>query len=249
MMNCQRRILLQNANNFRDLGGYPTRQGYTTCWGKLFRTECLRYLTPSDWEKLESLGIKTLIDLRGESEAKQRPVNPPEFFEYVNLPFINLQHFAAEKKQDDSMTISLVMQYSNIYENSPEQIARVFNKILCGIKKGAVAFFCTGGKDRTGMTAATLLTLCGVSDDDIISDYMVTEIYNSNFDHGIYRKLKEESSTLSQNMDHSRELLQSRAETMVQFLNYLRGMDLHKFLNDHGFSYESQAELVRRMVE
>ena len=39
-------------------------------------------------------------------------------------------------------------------------------------------FNCTAGKDRTGITAALLLAICGVDYHDIVSDYMVSEIYN-----------------------------------------------------------------------
>ena len=81
-MNHQRRILLENANNFRDLGGYSATGGHTTCWGKLFRTESLRYLSNADWKTLESIGVRTLIDLRGESEVQDRPINAPGLFIY-----------------------------------------------------------------------------------------------------------------------------------------------------------------------
>ena len=42
---------------------------------------------------------------------------------------------------------------------------------------GGVLFHCTAGKDRTGCTAALLLTLAGVGREDILADYQVTELY------------------------------------------------------------------------
>jgi hypothetical protein len=33
-------------------------------------------------------------------------------------------------------------------------------------------FFCKIGKDRTGLLAALVLSCCGASDDEIVSDYM-----------------------------------------------------------------------------
>ena len=36
------------------------------------------------------------------------------------------------------------------------------------------AFYCTAGKDRTGVMAAVLLGLLGVSDEDIAADYLLT---------------------------------------------------------------------------
>ncbi|MBO4292407.1 MAG: tyrosine-protein phosphatase [Lachnospiraceae bacterium] len=249
-MKHQRRILLENANNFRDLGGYPAADGKTTCWGKLFRTESLRYLSGADWKTLETLGVKTLIDLRGEPEARERPVNAPESFIYRNLPFINRQRFLeAGKSGDNSMLISLIMRYSVIYENSPEQVAKVLEEILAGLDRGAVAFFCTGGKDRTGMTAATILALCGVPDDDIVTDYMVTEVYDASPERGVYGKLSSDRLVIPRESEKNEDKLRSKAETMRSFLEYLHGMDLRAFLNDHGFSYEAQNNLIGMMVE
>ena len=249
-MNHQRRILLENANNFRDLGGYSATGGHTTCWGKLFRTESLRYLSNADWKTLESIGVRTLIDLRGESEVQDRPINAPGLFIYRNLPFINIQKFRKQgESADNSMVVSLVMNYSSIYENSPEQIVKVLHEILTGLDRGAVAFFCTGGKDRTGMTAATLLALCGVPDDDIVTDYMVTEIYDANPTRGVYGKLMSENVVTSRTPEKSKDILKSKAETMRSFLEYLHSIDLREFLNENGFSYDRQDELIERMVE
>lgn len=39
---------------------------------------------------------------------------------------------------------------------------------------GAALFHCTGGKDRTGLTAALLLTALGVDRDQILDDYELT---------------------------------------------------------------------------
>ena len=147
------------------------------------------------------------------------------------------------------MVVSLVMNYSSIYENSPEQIVKVLHEILTGLDRGAVAFFCTGGKDRTGMTAATLLALCGVPDDDIVTDYMVTEIYDANPTRGVYGKLMSENVVTSRTPEKSKDILKSKAETMRSFLEYLHSIDLREFLNENGFSYDRQDELIERMVE
>jgi protein tyrosine/serine phosphatase len=40
---------------------------------------------------------------------------------------------------------------------------------------GAVLFHCRLGKDRTGVFSALVLKLAGVSDDDIVEDYMLTQ--------------------------------------------------------------------------
>ena len=45
---------------------------------------------------------------------------------------------------------------------------------ISNVDEGAILFNCTAGKDRTGIVAALLLGLVGVSSDDIIYDYTLT---------------------------------------------------------------------------
>ena len=40
--------------------------------------------------------------------------------------------------------------------------------------EGALLFHCAGGRDRTGLIAAILLTLAGVEEDAIVADYLET---------------------------------------------------------------------------
>lgn len=51
----------------------------------------------------------------------------------------------------------------------PSQFCAVFTAI--GSAPGAVLVHCAGGKDRTGMVIAMLLTLTGVEEDAIVADY------------------------------------------------------------------------------
>ena len=250
----KRRIVLEEANNFRDLGGYPAAGGHTTAWGKLFRTELLRYLSASDWEKLHALGISTLIDLRSVPESKDRPVNPPDGFTYWIMPFINWQSFqSTEQKKDESMKLSLEERYPILYERSAENIAMGLSAILDGLSSGSVAFFCTAGKDRTGMMAASVLFLLGVSDEDIVADYMMTEVYNADRERGVYRRLAqdvpEKLSKEEKRPKYSAEMLASKPEIMHSFVRYLHELDLPTFLDAHGFPLRSQDALRSCMLD
>ena len=44
-----------------------------------------------------------------------------------------------------------------------------------------IVFHCTGGKDRTGVVGAVLLRALGVSDEDVVADYAVSEAYLGGF--------------------------------------------------------------------
>ena len=60
----ERLIPLVGANNFRDLGGYPTNDGGTTRWGQLFRSDALHELTEDDLALLRGMGLAGVVDLR-----------------------------------------------------------------------------------------------------------------------------------------------------------------------------------------
>lgn len=54
------RILnLEGSCNFRDLGGYRTRDGRELKWGRVFRTGVLSYFTPNDHEQLNQLWCRS----------------------------------------------------------------------------------------------------------------------------------------------------------------------------------------------
>ena len=57
--------------------------------------------------------------------------------------------------------------YSEFFANGVRAIAAQ--------PEGAILFHCRLGKDRSGVFAALLLSLAGVSDEDVIADYMLTE--------------------------------------------------------------------------
>ncbi|MEM7296528.1 MAG: tyrosine-protein phosphatase [Pseudomonadota bacterium] len=54
----QRRVDLDGALNFRDLGGYPTADGATLRWRQMFRSDGLHLLTTEDVRRLrEDIGL------------------------------------------------------------------------------------------------------------------------------------------------------------------------------------------------
>ncbi|SFJ72641.1 Tyrosine phosphatase family protein [Paenibacillus sp. UNC496MF] len=69
----ERKVNLQGAFNFRDLGGYKTTDGHTVKWGKLYRAEELGRLAAADLRYVRRMGIKTDVDYRTDAEAKAMP--------------------------------------------------------------------------------------------------------------------------------------------------------------------------------
>lgn len=71
----QRVIALKGTQNTRDIGGYQTDDGREVRWGKILRSDNLSRLRPEDFQQLEDMGLKTVIDLRTPKEVKNAPTN------------------------------------------------------------------------------------------------------------------------------------------------------------------------------
>lgn len=66
-------VPLKGGSNFRDLGGYRTADGRTVRRQAVFRSAHLGTLTEEDRTALRGLGVRTIVDLRGVSEAAETP--------------------------------------------------------------------------------------------------------------------------------------------------------------------------------
>lgn len=73
----------------------------------------------------------------------------------------------------------LILLNKVLVEAGARQIGRAMNVVTCGASKeseeedgeGRVYFYCSAGKDRTGLLAALILRLLEVNEDDVIRDY------------------------------------------------------------------------------
>src|SRR5260370_19441970 len=80
-----RHLNLAGASNFRDLGGYPARDGRPIRWRQIFRSNHLAHLTESDIELLRPLGLKSAFDFRG-TEARAAAMRGLEELAVHSLP-------------------------------------------------------------------------------------------------------------------------------------------------------------------
>ncbi|HET6311393.1 MAG TPA: tyrosine-protein phosphatase [Candidatus Nitrosotalea sp.] len=164
-----RRLDWPDCRNTRDLGGLP-RAGGTTRMGVLVRSDNIAHLTPAGREALIAYGVTTVIDLRTISEVAR----VPNAFAggggalYRHRPLI-----------DDSMMVELgaasgmFERYLMMLDGRPEAFRAIFEAVAEA--EGGTVFHCFAGKDRTGLVAAMLLSLAGVPDDAIASDFAETD--------------------------------------------------------------------------
>ena len=175
--------LLRAMPNFRDLGGIPTGPGRAVRRGLLYRAPVPRDLPEDDAARLKALRPAVIIDLRGEAEAAERPSQMPEGLSVRAAPHPvepRTRAFVEEIMQGEPLAhhhahAAMVRSYRGYIEDMGDIFASAVRTALTAAADGhPVIFHCTAGKDRTGTTAAIILSLMGAPKARIVEDYLAT---------------------------------------------------------------------------
>jgi len=184
------RISITTAPNLRDLGGWRTSDGSVVRRGVVYRSAELARLSGDDVLAFGALGIRTVYDLRTAAERSAHPdqlppptkltvldvladatgAAPAELAEALHDP-----HAASAALGDGKAQSMFVAAYGDLV-TLPSAIGayrRLFTELADAQHRPAL-FHCTTGKDRTGWAAAALHMLLGVSEDDVMRDYLLT---------------------------------------------------------------------------
>jgi protein-tyrosine phosphatase len=174
-----RRVVLDGATNFRDLGGYATRDGGITRWRTVYRSDGLHELTASDLDRMGELGIRNVYDLRRDDERAVRPNRVTSIALCLMSP-VEAGGVAAPDlavlTDRRSGELFLHRLYEDMLVHSGAVIGEVFWMLSAADGLPAV-FHCHAGKDRTGLIAALLLELLGVDRETVLDDYQLTETF------------------------------------------------------------------------
>jgi protein-tyrosine phosphatase len=169
---------LQGATNFRDLGGYVGHAGRAVRWRRLFRSDHLAGLTDGDKEHLAGIGLARSFDFRGVAERAATPYELSGLTQHSLAiePRVvqRIQGLVSQGESPSARTMALLMQdlYRSFVDDQSHRFAELFGHLLEADEP--VVFHCTAGKDRTGFAAALVLLALGVSHDDVMQDYLLT---------------------------------------------------------------------------
>lgn len=184
----ERRLPLEKANNFRDLGGYQTLDGRRVRWGMLYRSDSLHRLSDNDQIALSRLPLRRIIDFRDPDERRTRVSRLPEPEpELVTIPVATEQFSATAierriraREVADIDFWALMEQGNREFVKDFEEEFSHFFVLLSNPETIPTVFHCTAGKDRTGFAAALVLRALGVPRETVIRDYMLTNLYTAN---------------------------------------------------------------------
>ncbi|KIZ41796.1 MULTISPECIES: tyrosine-protein phosphatase [Rhodopseudomonas] len=173
-----RHLALAGASNFRDLGGYPARDGRLVRWRRLFRSSHLGDLTVPDIELLRGLGLKSAFDLRGIEErlssaccddtitVHSLPIEPSV------LVALKTRLLSSEPLTGAETAALMRESYRGFVQENTPAFRTLFTHLLRD--DGPLVIHCTAGKDRTGFACALILNALGVSEDLVVEDYLLT---------------------------------------------------------------------------
>jgi len=238
-------IELQGAYNVRDLGGLRTKDGRITRPGVIYRGDSLDNITPGDTKILfEKLGIGTIIDLRtkAETELVDELHFPVPRYRYSVLVEGRLGH--EPFPSDDPAELAKV--YLSNLDNGRGAVKGTLEIIARNLDAGvATLFHCAAGRDRTGIMAALLLGLVGVTDGQIAMDYVQS---NRNA-RRVTKKLAE--NPLYANHDKDRpEVILLHERSILGFMKLLRAEfgGPRQFCLDSGVTAETISTIEQKFV-
>ncbi len=227
--------------NFRDLGGLPTEDGRQTKYGSIYRSGKLDKITKDGLSDLKMLGIQHVLDLRTPEEIKKKPDKLPSDgpIKWVNLPYGGMNYHEIHKARKDIRKQTpaefdgdgKMEEISRRFVNqATPQLRQVFDFLLS--EQGTpLVFHCTAGKDRTGFTAAMILSSLGVSEKTIMDEYLLSNYYRHDL---IERKAKLGARILGIDHTASRTIMDVRPSYLQAGFEEIRKEygSTDKFLQD-----------------
>ena len=173
-----RHLNLSGASNFRDLGGYPGKDGRIVRWRQIFRSNHLGRLTEADIELLRPLGLRSAFDFRGAEERATAMCGLAEIAVH-SLPIEPTVVAALRARLAGGVALSSadaleVMRdsYRNYVRYNTPSFRALFAHLLKD--RAPLVIHCSAGKDRTGFACALILHALGVPDETIAEDYLLT---------------------------------------------------------------------------
>ena len=144
-------------------------------WGLLYRADGIHRIEGADLARVAALGIRTVLDLRTAASSTTTAACRPSRSNaaYHHLPLL-------EQVWERDLPVAETTRSSS----SPAATSRCSSRArarssprsttIADADRLPLVFHCSAGKDRTGVLAAVLLSVLGVSDDDIAADYALS---------------------------------------------------------------------------
>ncbi|KAH9996115.1 tyrosine phosphatase [Xylariaceae sp. FL0662B] len=261
---------IPGVDNFRDIGGYPicSQPGKVVRRGVVFRSGRLSEATEEGISRLRQLGITDVYDLRSKQELKHlgklgehNQVKEWDSAKRVYLPVFRNEDYSPEAIAIRNTNYGLgsegfVSAYMDILvaaspqSNASKPFTVIFSHLASQASPTPVIIHCTGGKDRTGLACALILSLCGVADEVIAHEYSLTDL-GLGLRHEMIIQFLMNEEAFKNNPEGARRMVRAPQEAMLGTLRKIRSEygSVEKCVIDLGFlSEEGINQLRHNMV-
>lgn len=202
-----RDVAFNTLSNFRELGGYRTSDGRTVRHGLIWRGGSLGWLDAGELDRVRQIGFRCDLDFRSAIEADEMPDPrlPGVIYErscamldargdeidfspegiarileaHREVRGIDaLDHLEDGSSDTDMFSPKALAVMDDIYVSMAFD-STAYRRLFAHLveEEVPIVFHCTAGKDRTGVAAMLVLLALGVSEEDALYDYLLTNVY------------------------------------------------------------------------
>lgn len=170
------RIKLHSLKNIRDISYGNIKEK------RLIRSESLRHICFRDKKTLvEKYNLRVVIDLRTLPERNDNKDKEIKGVKNIHIPLIPIEETGVANEKEGRKEIIRTKRLPDIKDyycrlvnrNRKEAWTKIFNTLL-EVEEGAVLIHCTVGKDRSGIVDYMILRALGVTHEDALTDYLIT---------------------------------------------------------------------------
>jgi protein-tyrosine phosphatase len=241
-----RRIPLEGTLNVRDIGGYVTHDGRVVARRKVLRGDAVHMVDDQGRELLTQLPLRTSIDLRELDERTSAPDRLNADAQLISIPL-----FTYRQDDDELVDRAQFSTLDDVYRFLVSQRGPAVAEVLRQLAQPATMpalVHCTGGKDRTGVVIALLLSLLGVPDDVIARDYEATSLFLT---PAFHEAILARAEAAGQDRESFVAMLGCESYLIYGVLSTVRAThgDVESYLVAHGLSTEEVGRLREMLLE
>ena len=172
--------------NLRDLGGFLAHGGRRTRYGLILRGGMLHGIDEEEKSFFNGLGLRYVYDLRSTREVGMRPDDiVPAGATYLQgsgmiedgreVDFSPEFMVRLENQRRDEVSNGLWAKFYREMAFGNPHVHEIMQ--LVAEKQTPIYIHCTAGKDRTGVVVVIIGLMLGVSREDLLWDFMLTNDY------------------------------------------------------------------------
>jgi protein-tyrosine phosphatase len=159
------------GRNFRVLGGHPTAAGKCVRSSMVFRSAHLAEVPEES--PIRSAGLRTVVTLQSRTEISI--LGPPHADVLRDVRWEHIPIGDRWFREREPISLIPGREHHAIIHDFREDWRTFFN-ILAERDVYPLLFHCSAGRDRTGVGAAMLLELLGVSRERIVADFLESNV-------------------------------------------------------------------------